>query len=73
MARHWLSSLFISTHVNACIKFISLQPLGLRTIIIIAVLRRRKLKHREGKSPAQGHTVDKWQSQELNPGSCLMS
>lgn len=58
------SSLFVSTHMHVCIKFIPQQPLGVGTIIIIPILRRRKWKYREGKSLAQGHTHS-WQVAKL--------
>lgn len=35
--------------------------------MIINFLQVEKLRHREAESLAQGHTADKWQSQDLNP------
>lgn len=35
--------------------------------MIINLLQVEKLGHREAESLAQGHTADKWQSQDLNP------
>lgn len=64
-----LGSLLVSTHRNVCTQLISQQPLGVGTIVIIPILRRRTGKHREGKSLAQGHTGGEWQSQELNAGN----